>query len=990
MGPLRDFALSAAPEAPPVRIIFDILRDGNVPDISFHSQGDSFQALGAPMNIEIKGELEEGKIHVPGPGLDFTAVKGKCVLSEGTLQGTNITGRYGNSDLQQASLKLGVKGADAPFHLDTLFRADLAEVHALLGRLVKDRAFSDELSRVQSLSGTARGRLVLGGSIAAVKTRVMVSDMNLSARYQRIPLPVTLTGGAFSYDEQQVSVRDLTGAVGQTTFSGITARMDQGKTPRLALVAGKMRIHAGEMHDWLSSVEQLRPSLKDITAASGAITLSSLAVNGPVLSPREWTVTAAGAIEGLTVTSPLIPAPLALICRNASYDRKGLSVKDLSATMGHSSVAELDADLQSGDSPYLTVRSARATIDTGEMYRWLAAHEAMKASLRNISTVSGTVTLSAVTLQGPVTLPEEWRFKTTGTAANLVVGSPSLPDSLTLRQGKFTISPRQIVLEGAQAGMLDTTAAISGTLTVSPEGRWESDVSLDAETGPRGMQWIKTTAGLPPILRVQQRLSLARGRIVTSDTGDFAFQGTLTTKGGQTLALDLLRGKKELRIKKLDIADAASRASITLGLSEKTVDAAFSGRLDSSTVAALLEIEQLPTGHLAGDFTAHILKDRPLGSTARGRLTGEKIVLPWKPGIPMHIDALSVSAEGNRITVLSSRLRLADIALSSRGTFTFGKEGIDVNMDVDADRVEWKSLEKIFADERATEQAAGGGASSGMTFRGTAKISAREFVYQKFTISPLQADISFSPGEIAAQIRKASLCGISALGRIGLAGSEQTMDVTLAARNQDLGPTIACFSDRAEMTGRFSLDGGLVLPLKAVPLLRGLEGTLSFRAGEGKINKSVPLSKIFALLSVTEYFRGLPNLRNEGFAYSTATINGDIHQGRLSLKEAIIDGSTMTITAEGTADLADGKADITVLAAPFKTVDSMLRLLPGRKQDSRASLVSMGVRVTGDLKNPDVAFHPLSGISRGLSATMEKILKAPIRIIEPFIPREKK
>ena len=47
------------------------------------------------------------------------------------------------------------------------------------------------------------------------------------------------------------------------------------------------------------------------------------------------------------------------------------------------------------------------------------------------------------------------------------------------------------------------------------------------------------------------------------------------------------------------------------------------------------------------------------------------------------------------------------------------------------------------------------------------------------------------------------------------------------------------------------------------------------------------------------------------------------------------------------------------------------------------------VGLTGDLKNPDVAFRPLSGISRGLSATMEKILKAPVRIIEPFIPREK-
>ena len=48
----------------------------------------------------------------------------------------------------------------------------------------------------------------------------------------------------------------------------------------------------------------------------------------------------------------------------------------------------------------------------------------------------------------------------------------------------------------------------------------------------------------------------------------------------------------------------------------------------------------------------------------------------------------------------------------------------------------------------------------------------------------------------------------------------------------------------------------------------------------------------------------------------------------------------------------------------------------------------MGVRVTGDLKNPDVAFHPLSGISRGLTATMERVLKAPVRIIEPFKPAQ--
>ena len=216
-----------------------------------------------------------------------------------------------------------------------------------------------------------------------------------------------------------------------------------------------------------------------------------------------------------------------------------------------------------------------------------------------------------------------------------------------------------------------------------------------------------------------------------------------------------------------------------------------------------------------------------------------------------------------------------------------------------------------------------------MTFRGTAKISAREFVYQQFTISPLQADISFSPGGIGADQEGLPSAASQPWDVSNWPAASRPWMSRLRRHNQDLGPTIACLSDRAEMTGRFSLDGRLVLPLKTRPLLRGLEGTLSFRAGEGKINKSVPLSTLFSLLSVTEYFRGLPDLRNEGFAYSTVTINGDIHQGRLSLKEAIIDGSTMTITAEGTADLADGKADITVLAAPFKTLDCMLRHTSG-------------------------------------------------------------
>ena len=59
------------------------------------------------------------------------------------------------------------------------------------------------------------------------------------------------------------------------------------------------------------------------------------------------------------------------------------------------------------------------------------------------------------------------------------------------------------------------------------------------------------------------------------------------------------------------------------------------------------------------------------------------------------------------ISVQSSRLRLADMALSSSGTLAFGKEGLDMEMEIEADRVEWKSLERIMGDENTTAPAAG-------------------------------------------------------------------------------------------------------------------------------------------------------------------------------------------------------------------------------------------------------------------------------------------
>jgi hypothetical protein len=985
-----DFLLSAAGEMPPVGRILDILRDGTISEITFHSQGDSFEDLGGSLNTEIKGELVQGSIHVPGPGLDFTAVNGAFAVSQGVLQAADVTGRSGKSSLGQTSLRLDVKGDGGPLHLETLFRADLGEVLTLLRRLVADKDFLQELTLIQSLNGTAVGRLLVGGTLASLEPRVAVSEMNLSARHRHVPFPITVRGGAFTYAKDQISVQDLEGTVGQTAFSGISVRLDQRPEPQLAVRTGLLRIHAAEMYGWLSSFERTRAFSQDIAATDGSIAVSSFSISGPALSPGSWTVNAAGSSEGLTVTSPHLPAPLRLACRSFSYEQNGISVEELSATMGNSNARGIGARLDTGASPQIEIRSAQATVDAGEIHRWLASQEKMKDALQEISSVSGTITLTTLGLKGPLSAPKEWQFKTTGAADSLVIGAPSLPDRLVLRKGSFFLSPEAVILDTAHVSMLDTEATLSGTLTVSPEASQQADVLIDADIGPKGMQWIKAVASMPEILKIPQRLSLARGHIVTFGKGGASFQGEIATQGGQTLSLSLAKEQTGLKIDRLEIADGASRASITLDSRERSWDMTFSGRLDSSTVAALIELEQMPAGYLAGDFSAHILRNQPWESRASGRLSGERIVLPWKPGIPLQIDAISLSAEGGRVSVQSSLLHLEDMALFASGALAFGKDGLDMDMEIEAERVEWASLERIMGKGMASAPAASPGAPSLMPVRGKAEIKVQTFIYDKYTVSPLHADILFSPGQATAHIRKAALCNITAQGPVGLAGADRNMEITLSAKDQDMGPAIACLSDRGpDVTGRFSLDASLSMSLQTNLSLKGLEGAVSFRAREGRINHSVPLSGLFSLLSATEYFRGLPDLRNEGLTYSTVAIAGDIHQGTLSLKEAFIDGPTILLLAEGSANLADRKLDVTVLAAPFKTLDSMLKILPKGKDDRIASLVSVGVGVTGDIHNPVFSIQPLSGISRGLTGVMERVLKAPVRIIESFSPGTK-
>ena len=210
----RKVALCLGGDIRVVRDIFDYVRGGEIPVITFRSQSPTLDKLGAVETFRIEGRIEDGKIHVRGVDLDPEEVVGDVVISQGILEGTKLEARLGNSQAHDGNLRVGLDGEDAPFHLDIAVDADMAEVHPILMRVVKAETFVRELALVENIDGRVLGRLTLGEKLKSVGAKVDVSQCAMSADYRRIPYSLRIEGGEVFYETNSIAGRNMSGTLG--------------------------------------------------------------------------------------------------------------------------------------------------------------------------------------------------------------------------------------------------------------------------------------------------------------------------------------------------------------------------------------------------------------------------------------------------------------------------------------------------------------------------------------------------------------------------------------------------------------------------------------------------------------------------------------------------------------------------------------------------------------------------------------------------------
>ena len=709
-------------------------------------------------------------------------------------------------------------------------------------------------------------------------------------------------------------------------------------------------------------------------------------------------------------------------------DGSRIELRNLNASVGQSNVSQLSSRFGWAKSPSLELSSKSAHIDLAQMHAWLIQNEVFEENLKKLKTVTGTLSLQNANLKGPLFKPDQWHLLAKGSIQDLAVSTQLLPGDLTVTQGHLIFDRDQLKVVNWTVGVGKSSLA-----GVTADLKWGKTATLIANSGKSVIwldevySWLQSDEGLKKLVKNIQPLS---GSLAFQS---LAFEGPLTAEADRNLKLTgeidtwLIRSAKfptdiELtggdllwRGRRIDLQETRARFGTS------TINRLSVGRqwgdislFELNTDNADIQISELYSWLVSFNTLDSMFKGFAAtgGKLAlsnfdiRGPVGGSKL---WKFQLagdlkemalesdaikaPLYINAAKFSAKDTagekgihgRIDLETAQLSWENSQMVLGGNASFSADELRLDLKLTADRISWGQIDQIVSRNKQL--------ASDKTFElmGNLQVEADNFTYDTYTWQPLHADVSFNKKDIRIAIKKADLCGIQFSGIVKSSADEFEFYLKPVAATQNLEPAIACLSAKKGLAdGSFSLKGELMSKAPPAAFPKSMTGDLHFAAEEGRIYRFGMLAKIFALLNVTEIYRGeVPDLTGKGFAYNSIVATGVFKDGKLIIKDTSIDSPSMGIAIEGDINLIKKKMNLVVLVAPFKTVDRIVKLIPYFSYIMRNNLISIPFRAKGDLSDPDVIPLSPTAVGSGLLGILERTLKWPITVIQPHLPGSK-
>lgn len=734
----------------------------------------------------------------------------------------------------------------------------------------------------------------------------------------------------------------------------------------------------------------------------------------------------------MKATYQRFPFPLKIDGGPFYFDGRQVGFSNFDVALGNSFFSNLSCTLKWQKTTQLKLGSESATLDMEEIYPWLLSLGAVTGDLRNISSIQGLIKFDTMSFSGPLFTPSKWQLQSYGKFDGITVKSEKLPGPLEIVRGQFKSRDTRIMLQNVDAAIGKSTisqlagvvdwgkanymAINSGSSKINLEDLYRRLLTLDnVKQQVKKIKPIKGTLALnaltlkAPLSGSKNRQIKMTGKLNPSvldstlfpapvhiDGGDFTWQGqhiglsNCSGSFGKSTFSQLLAA---LDWGKPDLLDAKAESVIldvggiwpwlaALESVDKTL-------LHEATAGGIILLNKL---HLK----------IPLNRPEQWRLstTGEIQNIRVDAGFLDEPASLTrgkfIITERDLSGVLHNCIKLGSTYLTWGdshsiliGDVFFTADNLLVDLSISSDNVDWVRVEKIinYADEHKD---GANNRSARAAFEIRLGIKSEKFKYGKYTFEPFYANMVLKPNDAMVGIERADLCGILISGIIKASDQNLEFYIVPNSRSTQLETTLACLTnEKASASGKFSLDGEVMAKSKPEATTRSYSGGLNFAAKDGRIYRMGLLAKIFAILNVTEIYRGeVPDLMGEGFGYDKMIIKADFKGKKLVMQECAIDGASMGLACEGEIDLVENKINLVILVAPFKTVDRILKKIPLISSVLGGKIVSIPFRAKGDIDNPTVIPLSPTAVGSGVLGIMERTLKLPITIIQPLFPEE--
>ncbi|MGH7891309.1 MAG: AsmA-like C-terminal domain-containing protein, partial [Thermodesulfobacteriota bacterium] len=540
------------------------------------------------------------------------------------------------------------------------------------------------------------------------------------------------------------------------------------------------------------------------------------------------------------------------------------------------------------------------------------------------------------------------------------------PYPVHVKGGAFDYENKKIVV-----GNLGVQMGKSSSKQFSGSVEWVDNDYLSVKAADTSLDlgelhtWLKTFASLKPGLGEIQSVS------GTASFGSIELSGAPSDPAGWELS-----GEGNLKAVSIGVAGFSDR--ITLADADI---ASTPGRVSVSNAGVSLRDSTMTMNMVLSNYLTDLLEMRvdfagTLDPGAMGELSGY-IKLPEELvfNSPLSVKESSLVLRSGREQPENGSPGPSGAPAENSG------RKLNLSLEIETDNLEWQDPPK---DAPQNQEPPRSGEWNSPVL-GAVRLKSGNFKFKKLNWDFLDFVITFHDHGFNIDVNGANLCGIYTPGLLRISPPGLRFDFRPAASGGDLAAVIKCLLDKAGIiSGALDLNANISSDGSGQDLYSNLKGGVELSSRGGRVEKYGGLAKFFTVLNFGELFRGHgPEFDKEGFPYDSLTAKADVEEGKVLIREAVMDGPSIKVVCEGFIDLVNRKLDLELLVIPVMAVDSVIEKIPLVNFILGKNFVSIPIKVTGDISNPDVTTVSPSAVSFGLLGLIKQTLNIPVTIFKP-------